>query len=295
MISRSIILKQFIFQIFRKFAKIFSGSGLRNRYEFINTIYQLFNRGLSPVTAEVHGHIMYLDNDDSMGLSITKEYEPLETQLLIDNIKTGDVVLDVGANIGYFTLLFAKLVGKNGHVFAFEPDPYSYQLLIKNIRVNKYKNISAYQLGLSDENSILYLARDQFNNLDHRVLKSAQSDDTVEIEVKILDDFYPTISNRNIDFVKMDIQGSEGWALEGMKNLISDSKGLSILTEYWPLGLHQNGYGGINYILQLKTLGFDLFDVGDGENNIVSITVDEILVKYPDDYSGHTNILCQRK
>ncbi len=62
---------------------------------------------------------MYLDNDNSMGLSINEVYEPHETQLLIDCIKPGNIVLDVGANIGYFTLLFAKLVGENGHVFAF--------------------------------------------------------------------------------------------------------------------------------------------------------------------------------
>ncbi len=125
-------------------------------------------------------------------------------------------------------------------------------------------------------------------------LKSAQQEDITEIEVKRLDDFFPTISNKCIDFVKMDIQGSEGWALDGMKNQLTSSKDISILTEYWPLILDQNGYGSLNYIRQLITHGFDLFDVGDGENNIVAISFDEILAKYPVGYSGHTNILCQR-
>jgi hypothetical protein len=93
----------------------------------------------------------------------------------------------------------------------------------------------------------------------------------------------------------MDIQGSEGWALEGMKRLIINSKNISILTEYWPLGLDQIGYGGSNYIQQLKDLGFELFDVGDQEVNLAPITINDLMQKYPDGFSGHTNIFCKRR
>jgi hypothetical protein len=121
MIRKRYILKQFIFQVFRKLARIFSGSGLRDRYEIINSIYQLLNRGLSPGTARVHGHIMYLDNDDSMGLSINEVYEPHETQLLIDFIKPGNVILDVGdgenniVGISFDEILAKYPVGYSGH------------------------------------------------------------------------------------------------------------------------------------------------------------------------------------
>ena len=60
----------------------------------------------------------------------------------------------------------------------------------------------------------------------------------------------------------MDIQGSEGWALEGMKALIKGSKTIQILTEYEPQRLDQSGYGGVNFLLQLEELGFELMILG---------------------------------
>jgi len=105
-----------------------------------------------------------------MGLALNGEYEPVETKLILELVKPGAAILDIGANIGYYSLLFAKLTGPSGQVFAFEPDPYSYDLLQQNILENGYTNIFAFQLGVSDQNEELVLYRDPFNNLDHRVL-----------------------------------------------------------------------------------------------------------------------------
>jgi len=65
---------------------------------------------------------MFLDSCDSLQLSINEIYEPIETNFVKDKIKEKNIVLDIGANIGYYTLIFAKLVGNNGKVFAFEPE-----------------------------------------------------------------------------------------------------------------------------------------------------------------------------
>ncbi len=91
--------------------------------------------------AEVQGQKMFLDKKDVLGLSINGVYEPLETKLVRKEVKKSDVVLDIGANIGYYTLILAKLVGKKGRVFAFEPDPTNFALLKKNISINGYKNV----------------------------------------------------------------------------------------------------------------------------------------------------------
>ncbi len=293
--QRSFTLKQFIFRFFRMIARIFSGSGLRDRFEFVNKVYKFFNRGLSPRNAVIHGHIMHLDKDDSMGLSINGEYEPIVTELVINLIKPDSVVLDIGANIGYFTLLFAKVVGASGHVYAFEPDPYSYQLLEKNIEENNYSNISTYQLAVSDQNSTLFLHRDQFNNLDHRIYKSAIKGDLIEIDAVSLDAFFPQISQSEFNFIKMDIQGSEGWAIEGMMDLINKSNEISILTEYWPEGLDKSGYGRTRFIHLLDELGFDLFDIIERRKELSPVKLDDVLAKYPEGYTGHTNLLCVKK
>lgn len=81
--------------------------------------------------AIVNGCKMYLDPNDTFNLSINDVYGDFETNIMKNYIKEGDIVIDVGANIGYFTLLFSKLVGENGKVFAFEPESKNFELLKK--------------------------------------------------------------------------------------------------------------------------------------------------------------------
>ena len=88
--------------------------------------------------AVVHGHKMFLDPKDSLRLSIFGVYEPFETDLVQHEVGEGDVVLDIGANIGYYTLIFARIVGEGGKVFAFEPDPDNFALLKKNVEASGY-------------------------------------------------------------------------------------------------------------------------------------------------------------
>ncbi|MCD4803668.1 MAG: FkbM family methyltransferase [Anaerolineales bacterium] len=286
-------MNEYIFRTFRKIAKLFSGYKIRDRFQWIDQLYKRVNRGLAPKTARVHGHTMFIDQDDSMGLALNGEYEPVETKLILELVKPGAAILDIGANIGYYSLLFAKLTGPSGQVFAFEPDPYSYDLLQQNILENGYTNIFAFQLGVSDQNEELVLCRDPFNNLDHRVLKSDVKDNIENVRVVKLDDFLQEHSARPIDFIKMDIQGSEGWALEGMKELIKDSKTIQILTEYEPQRLDQSGYGGVNFLLQLEKMGFELIDIDQNFSAYKPISLEELTQKYPEGYSGHTNLLCR--
>ena len=81
---------------------------------------------------------MYLDSKDSNKLSFNEVYEYLVTELVQKEVKMGNVVLDIGAHIGYYALMFAKLVGPHGKVFAFEPEPGNFAILEKNVRVNDY-------------------------------------------------------------------------------------------------------------------------------------------------------------
>ena len=102
------------------------------------------NRMTAPIKndfAIVMGNKMFLDPQDSLLLSINGIYEEFETELVSKEISKNDVVVDIGANIGYYTLIFAKLVGENGKVFAFEPDPSNFALLKKNVELNGFRNV----------------------------------------------------------------------------------------------------------------------------------------------------------
>lgn len=87
-------------------------------------------------------------------------YEDETSDILIDNLKKDDTFIDVGANNGYFSLLASTLVGKKGRVFAFEPNPRAINKLKKSIKLNKFKNIKAFNIALGSRNTIkkLYLS-----------------------------------------------------------------------------------------------------------------------------------------
>lgn len=137
-------MRKILLSVYKEGVKILSGHRIRNFYP-VKVINSFIISHLKSNFAEVQGHKMFLDSKDSLRLSIHGIYEPLETELAKKEVKKGNVVLDIGANIGYYTLIFAKLVGEDGKVFAFEPDPTNFALLKKNVEMNGYKNVMFVQ------------------------------------------------------------------------------------------------------------------------------------------------------
>jgi len=144
-------MKTIMRRTYRTIIKPLSGHRL-SRYYILNVIHKSICSHLGTTFTEVDGNKMFLDpKDDSLGLSINDIYEPFITDFFKSEIKKGDVVFDIGANIGYFTLIFAKLVGENGKVFAFEPSPDVFAILQKNVEINGYKNIVLSQKAVSSK------------------------------------------------------------------------------------------------------------------------------------------------
>lgn len=105
-----------------------------------------------------------------MGLALNGNYEPEVTGILGEWIKQGDLAIDVGTNIGYYTLLFARQVGSSGRVIAFEPDPHSHDILLGNVAKNGYSNVELSRYALADRAGDRLLYIDSHNNLDHRMI-----------------------------------------------------------------------------------------------------------------------------
>ncbi len=288
-------MRRSLFAAFRKAAKVATGHGIRGRFPLVNCIYKGVNRRLAPPTAQVLGNKMYLDQGDSMGLALGGGYETVETALILDLIRPGQVVLDIGANIGYYTLLFARLVGATGQVFAFEPDPESFSLLQRNIAENHYDNVTTFRVAVSNVNSDLTLYRDRFNNLDHRLTSPGRDCTTLIVRAVRLDDFLSSHLDRPIDLIKMDIQGSEGLALEGMRSILARVGSPLLLTEYWPLGLDQSGIGAERFLRMLHHAGYRLFDIMSELGISKEASIGELLERYPMVCSIHTNLLCRRE
>ena len=106
------------------------------------------------------GFIFWLDPAKYLDQSIinTGIFEKSSTNVVKHLIKKGDTVLDIGANIGYYTVIFSRMVGSSGKVLAFEPTKYYWKILKQNLLENKIKNCRVFDFGLSDKNQQLEIS-----------------------------------------------------------------------------------------------------------------------------------------
>jgi FkbM family methyltransferase len=248
-------------------------------------------------TAQVQGHKMFLDSKDSLNLSINGVYEPLETEIVKQEIKKGDVVLDLGANIGYYTLIFAQLVGEEGRVFAFEPDDTNFNLLKRNVEINGYKNVTLVQKAVSHQTERVKLYLHEENKGMHNIYEPDSPDSpAIEIETVSLDDFLESYTEK-IDFIKMDIEGSELDAIEGMSSILQKSKNVKLMVEFFPLGIKRLGLSPEQLLDRLVEHRFKLYHINKQTKRKEPIHAAKLLKIYdtPEMKNKHSNLLCKRE
>jgi FkbM family methyltransferase len=211
----------------------------------------------------VFGSRMYANPDD-LGLQIyplvgmIPEQAGGEIAYIARNVKPGQKVLDLGANIGLMTLLLANRVGPSGHVHAFEPGPLSFGLLQTNIALNGLRNITTHNVACADfaQNISLYVCKT--GESDNRItgVPGVDSDGfyAVPTHAIAVDD----VVTGSIDFVKIDIQGAEYRAIQGMQKTIERSPRIEMIVEYAPAGL---AIEPAEYLSFLASLGFSFYDV----------------------------------
>ena len=242
----------------------------------------------------VQGHKMFLDVVDSIGVSASGVHEAFETELVKRLVKKGDVVLDIGANIGYYTLIFAKYVEKEGRVFAFEPNPDNFELLKKNVKINGYKNVVMVNKAVSNKTGKWKLYLSVYNKGDNRIFDVNDGRRFIEIETIRLDDYFKNY-DREIDFIKMDVQGAEGGVIQGMPNLLQKSKNLKIISEFCPTLFEFFGVDSEDYLNLLLNNEFKLYLINDIKRKTELINVNEWIEKKIFNTFNYTNLLCMRE
>ena len=199
----------------------------------------------------------YLENDRYIGQRVALgKYEPYETELILRQAQDGDVVVDVGANIGYYTVLLADKVGNSGKVYAFEPDKTSFEILKKNIKENNLKNVVTVNaaVGSRGEKKILYKSKKNLG--DHKVYEiplgfaASPFEERETVKIIKLDNF---LKNKKIDLMKVDTQGWEPEVIKGAKNLISKNKP-TIFMEYSPASYTQANLNGKKMMKFLRNI-----------------------------------------
>lgn len=173
---------------------------------------------------------------------LTGRYEAEELDLMRSFLRPGHVVLDVGANVGYPTRIFARGVGPTGRVLAFEPNPLIFPILERNLR--RFAQVKTFNVGLSSAESKvpLFLAGKNFSVASlsesypakHLELMENASMNSVTARVVRGDDLLAANGVTKIDAVKIDVEGWELNALAGLEKTIAASPRLTIFSELNP-------------------------------------------------------------
>jgi len=160
-------------------------------------------------------------------------YEYWKTHLVMDLVKPGMVVVDVGVNKGYFSLLFAKLMEDKGKVLSFEPDPDNCFWIKKSINANKYNSIKLYQIALSDKNGEATFYPGKKSGLGSLFLSNSAAPDKKPFKVKTrkLDDILKEGGIEDIDIIKIDVEGSDLLVLKGAENTLKKSKNVKLIMD----------------------------------------------------------------
>jgi len=170
------------------------------------------------------GYRMYLIPNDpgiSTELRLFKIHEPLTTKILTEYIQNGWTILDVGSNIGYYALLESQLVGEKGKVIAIEPMPLNYSYLIKNIRLNKVKNVLPINCAISNKNGKIKMIKSSYSNwcsvFTGKIPEIIKNDNysVIEIPTKTIDSIVKELHLKYVNLIRMDIEGHELEAIKG--------------------------------------------------------------------------------
>ncbi|MDD2665847.1 MAG: FkbM family methyltransferase [Methanocellales archaeon] len=201
---------------------------------------------LNGKTHEVDGQKMVAIFDPATKdlLYYTNNYEPLISSLFCSMLEEGMVVLDIGASLGYYTLLAAKRVGDKGEVIAFEPDPVAFCGLLENIRINGWKNVRAFQFAVSDSNG----ERKMGNLTAHKSF--AIKNNTIGII---------TVNTISLDSF-LDVDGAELEVINGMKKILAKGKA-KIIFEVTPSHLSSLGYSAEKIEEILKQYNYNIYSI----------------------------------
>jgi FkbM family methyltransferase len=207
---------------------------------------------------DLDGQRMHVDPSEYLKLVIA-DYRGLHTKYLKQNIKPGDVVIDVGANIGYFTCLLSKLVGKSGHVYSFEPELNNFKMLKMNVEENNCSNVTIEQKAVSDKSGIVKLNMSE-SSTAHSIYEKFDDGRTIDVETISFDDYF---GKKTIDYIKSNAQGADYPMFLGMPNLLEYSKKLSVWLEFDPFLIREQGSTPEIFLEFLKNNNFEVKVVRD--------------------------------
>lgn len=242
-------------------------------------LYRIF-RPKGTVTLRVDGLQLLVDVSDTgevPELLATGHYDPLECRVIKESLREGMTAVDVGAHVGYFSLLMAKAVGMDGRVIAIEPAPPVYAFLKANVERNHFPNVTLVNKALSATagTATLFIDAQNLGNptLSKDNISSSARAGAVDVRTTTLD---AVVGGRPVHFIKLDVQGAEGLVLEGATHTLRRHHP-TILMEFWPYGLRNLGTNPRTLLEDLVARGYRIYALDRRTNTLTPTTVEAIL------------------
>jgi FkbM family methyltransferase len=284
-------------RLFTYLISLFVGTGI-GKWPLISKIYQMCAPHMLgckskiiqfenfKIQVVVGNHVSHVITQ----LLFKNQYEPATSWVFKQLLKKGDVAVDVGANIGYYSLLASSIVGETGNVYAFEPEPNNMRFLKQNIEMNEFKNIQTYQLALSDR-----IGEAKFHVSDddamHSLVKTNEHTSSIAVEVNKLDN----IIKGEFKLLKTDTEGNELAVIRGAENIIKRSK-CCLIIEVYLKGIAAGGSTLEELWDYINSVGMKKFYViNEFKKSIVNCYgLSDIVTAYGD-CSLSVNLLCMKE
>jgi FkbM family methyltransferase len=245
------------------------------------------------------GSVLYVaasgDNDISGAIRANLTYEPEVSAAVRRTLVPGDCFVDVGASIGYFTVLASALVGGKGRVVAIEPGPQNQPLLLLNVASNQLANVQVFPVALSDRREIL-----SYNRLSSNGAVTAAN---VDAQALITGDLVPALTLdellrgiERVDLMKIDVEGAEWRVLQGAKETIARCRP-TLIFEFTPRALESlSGISGLAMLTKIGELGYGfeiLSQAPDGSREESLIGAEEVVQRFDALQAGHVDLLAE--
>ena len=188
-------------------------------------------------------------------------YEKETVALCRRMIKPGMRVLDIGAHAGYFTILYSKLVGPDGSVLAFEPDPENYALLERNTR--HLKNVRLFPVAVSNHVGMVDFFETENNTGCHSLIPAGFRPKKISVSAPTLDSLLDAGELPKVDFIKIDIEGAEPIAFQGMHRVIAANPHIALVVEFCPDNLRDSHTDPSAFIETLRGFGLHVYAIKD--------------------------------
>ena len=234
-------------------------------------------RGLSLLTLDdFELYVPEHDWDIGENLIETKQYEPHVTAFLKQHLQEGMTFVDVGANVGFFTLTAATKVGQSGRIVAVECNPRNCELIYMSLHRNGFEQVTVYPFAVGDTQKLMSLSWGFSNGF---VTELAEDDEDAFIVPAVTLDSLLQNEHR-VDVIKMDIEGSEAKAWQGMRETVAKHRPV-LLMEFFPALLERvSAVQGDDFLETIFACGYSAGVLRRDQELLPALSTSEVIAEW---------------